>query len=116
MAAAPEAERGPLLRTILRANQLGPTARKALCANEVIGGTFRFFRPSPSGDGTTQQFITVEVAEARIAHIKRVSPDTIDPASASEPPTEEVGIVFHTITWTYEDGGVEHTDNWRENT
>jgi type VI secretion system secreted protein Hcp len=87
---------------------------KALCNNEVIEGTFKFFRPSPSGDGTTQQFFTVEIAEGRINSIKRVSPDTIDPASAAEPPTEEVGFVFHTITWTYEDGGITHTDNWRE--
>jgi type VI secretion system secreted protein Hcp len=87
---------------------------KALCNNEVIEGTFKFFRPSPAGDGTTQQFFTVEIAEGRINSIKRVSPDTIDPASASEPPTEEIGFVFHTITWTYEDGGAVHTDSWRE--
>ena len=99
-----------------RIDKSSPLLAKALCNNEVIEGNFKFFRPSPAGDGTTQQFFTVALAEARIAHIKRVSPDTIDPASAAEPPTEEVGIVFHTITWTYEDGGVEHTDNWRENT
>jgi len=99
-----------------RIDKSSPLLAKALCNNEVIEGTFKFFRPSPAGDGTTQQFFTVEVAEARIAHITRVSPDTIDPASSVEPPTEEVGVVFHTITWTYEDGGVVHTDNWRENT
>jgi type VI secretion system secreted protein Hcp len=87
---------------------------KALCNNEVIEGTFKFFRPNPNGDGTTEQFFTVEIAEGRINSIKRVSPDTIDPASAAEPPTEEVGFVFHTITWTYEAGGITHTDNWRE--
>ena len=99
-----------------RIDKSSPLLAKALCNNEVIEGTFKFFRPSPSGDGTTQHFFTVEIAEARVAHVKRVSPDTIDPASASEPPTEEIGLVFHTITWTYEDGGVQHTDNWRENT
>lgn len=99
-----------------RIDKSSPLLAKALCNNEVIEGTFKFFRPSPSGDGTTQQFFTVEIAEGRINSIKRVSPDTIDPASASEPPTEEIGFVFHTITWTYEDGGIVHTDNWREGT
>jgi type VI secretion system secreted protein Hcp len=99
-----------------RIDKSSPLLAKALCNNEVIEGTFKFFRPSPSGDGTTQQFFTVEIAEGRINSIKRVSPDTIDPASAQEPPTEEVGFVFHTITWTYEDGGIVHTDNWREAT
>lgn len=99
-----------------RIDKSSPLLAKALCNNEIIEGTFKFFRPSPSGDGTTQQFFTVEIAEGRINSIKRVNPDTIDPASAQEPPTEEIGFVFHTITWTYEDGGIVHTDNWREGT
>jgi len=97
-----------------RIDKSSPLLAKALCNNEVVEGVFRFFRPSPSGDGTTQQFFTVEIAEGRVAGIERTSPDTIDPASSAEPPTEEVSLVFHTITWTYEDGGVTHTDNWRE--
>jgi len=97
-----------------RIDKSSPLLAKAMCNNEIIEGTFKFFRPSPSGDGTTQQFFTVEIAEGRVNSIKRVSPDTIDPASAVEPPTEEIGFVFHTITWTYEDGGIVHTDNWRE--
>ena len=97
-----------------RIDKSSPLLAKALCNNEIIEAKFQFFRPSPTGDGTTEQFFTVEISQGRIAHIKRVSPDTIDPASATEPPTEEVGFVFHTITWTYEDGGIVHTDNWRE--
>lgn len=97
-----------------RIDKSSPILARALCNNEVIEGVFKFFRPNPSGDGTTEQFFTTEIAEARIAFIKRVSPDTIDPASAEEPPTEEVGMVFHTITWTYEPSGSMHTDDWRE--
>jgi type VI secretion system secreted protein Hcp len=99
-----------------RIDKASPLLAKALCNNEVVEGTFKFFRPSPTGDGTTQQFFTIEFAEGRVAGINRISPDTIDPASAVEPPTEEISFVFHTITWTYEDGGVTHTDNWREQT
>jgi type VI secretion system secreted protein Hcp len=95
-----------------RIDKSSPLLAKALCNNEVIECKFQFFRPSPTGDGTTEQFFTVEIAEGRLSHIKRTSPDTIDPASATEPPTEEVGIVFHTITWTYEDGGITHEDTW----
>lgn len=97
-----------------RIDKSSPLLAKALCNNEVVEGTFKFFRPSPAGDGTTQQFFTVEFSGGRIESIKRISPDTIDPASSIEPPTEEVGFVFHTITWTYEDGGITHTDNWGE--
>ena len=101
------------IEIIKRIDSSSPLLAKALCKNEKVEGTFKFYRPSPKGDGTTEQFFTVEIAEGRIAHIKRISPDTIDPASSQEPPTEEVGVVY-TITWTYEDGGVTHTDNWRE--
>jgi type VI secretion system secreted protein Hcp len=102
------------IKILKRIDKSSPLLAKALCNNEVIEGTFRFFRPNPAGDGTTQQFFTIDIAEGRIESIKRTVPNSIDPASSSEPPLEEVGFVFHTITWTYEDGGVQHTDNWRE--
>jgi len=99
-----------------RIDKSSPLIARSLCNNEVVSAVFKFFRPAPSGDGTTEQFFTVELDEGRIGSIRRVSPDTIDPASAMEPPTEEVSIVFHNITWTYEPSGASHHDNWRENT
>ncbi len=99
-----------------RIDKSTPMIAKALTRNEVIEGTFKFFRPNPTGDGTTEQFYTVEMREGRVASQKLISPNTIVPATAFEPPLEEVAFNFHTITWTYEDGGVTHTDSWRENT
>lgn len=98
-----------------RIDSSSPLLARSLCNNEVVEAIFKFFRPNPSGDGTTEHFFTVELGEGRIGSILRVSPDTIDPASALEPPTEKVGIVFHNITWTYEPTGAMHHDNWREN-
>ncbi len=97
-----------------RIDKSTPLIYKAMCNNEVIEGTFKFFRPNPTGDGTTEQFYTIEIAEGRVASFKAVSPNCIDPASATDPPLEEIAFVFHTITWTYENGGITHTDNWRE--
>ncbi|MBK8240568.1 MAG: type VI secretion system tube protein Hcp [Deltaproteobacteria bacterium] len=99
-----------------RIDKSTPLLAKALCNNEKIEGTFKFFRPNPTGDGTTQHFFSLDFAEGRVAFFKMVSPDCIDPAKSAEPPQEEIGIVFHNITWTYQDGGVSHHDNWRENT
>lgn len=97
-----------------RIDKSSPLLARSLCNNEVVAGTFKFFRPAPSGDGTTEQFFTVEFAEGRLASIRRVSPDTIDPASALEPPTEEVSIIFGEITWTYEPTGASHNDKWKD--
>jgi type VI secretion system secreted protein Hcp len=99
---------------IKRIDKSSPLLAKALCNNEKVEGVFRFYRPSPLGDGSTEQFFSVEISGGRISHIKRVSPDAIDPARSEAPPTEEVGVVFHTISWTYEDGGIVHTDSWQE--
>lgn len=102
------------LRVLTRIGPHSPLVAKALCNNEVIEGTFKFFRPNPAGDGTTEQFFTVKIEEGRVASITRRVPNCIDPASSQEPPLEEIAFVFHTITWTYEPDGKEHTDNWRE--
>ena len=88
---------------------------KALCNNEVIEGKFKFFRPNPNGDGTTEQFFTVEIKQGRINSQKQIVPDTIVPATSTEPPLEEITFVFHTINWTYTNGGVTHEDTWDQN-
>lgn len=98
-----------------RIDKSSPLLARGLCNNEVIQGIFKFFRPNPAGDGTTEHFFTVEIAEGRVSSIKRTSPDTIDPASSMDPPMEEVTFVFHNITWSYEPTGAMHHDNWREN-
>lgn len=103
------------VRVTKRIDKSSPLLAKALCNNEVIEGVFKFFRPNPTGDGTTEQFFTVGIKEGRVAAIKRTSPDTLDPASALAPPMETIEFVFHNITWAYTNGGIEHHDNWREN-
>ncbi len=98
-----------------RIDKSSPLIAKALAENQKIDAAFKFFRPNPTGDGTTEQFYTVEIKEGRIASMKQFVPDTIVPASSTEPPLEEVTFVFHTIKWTYTNGGVTHEDTWSAN-
>jgi type VI secretion system secreted protein Hcp len=98
-----------------RLDKSSPLLAKALVENAVIEGTFKFFRPSPKGDGTTQQFYTVVIKQGRIASLKQFVPDTIVPSSSTEPPMEEVTFVFHSINWTFTDGGITHEDTWSAN-
>ena len=95
-----------------RIDKASPLLYKALVENNVIEGVFKFFRPNPNGDGTTEQFYTVEIKKGRVATVKQISPDSFDPALANRPPMEEISFVFHTIKWTYTNGGVEHEDTW----
>ena len=95
-----------------RIDASSPLLIKALCENQVVDAKFLFFRPAIAGDGTTEQFFTVEFKKGRINSHKIINPDTFVPASANQPPMEEVTFVFHTISWTYTKGGVTHEDTW----
>lgn len=99
------------VRILKRIDMSSPLLAKSLCNNEKVDGVFKFFRPNEE-TGETEHFFTVSIEKGRLASIKRVSPNVIDPAAGSDPPTEEVSFVFHTITWTYEIDGKEHTDRW----
>ncbi len=100
------------IRILKRIDKATPLLYKALCENTVIEGVFKFFRPNPTGDGTTEQFYTVTIKQGRIASVSQQVPNCIQPATVTDPPLEEVTFVFHTIAWTYTNGGVTHEDTW----
>jgi type VI secretion system secreted protein Hcp len=95
-----------------RIDKSSPLLMKALVNNEKIDATFKFFRPNPAGDGTTEQFYSVALKEGHIASVKQIVPETLNPVTASYPPLEQVAFVFKTISWTYTKGGVTHEDSW----
>lgn len=103
------------LRIVKRVDKASPLLMKALTNNEKIDGKFMFFRPNPSGDGTTEQFYTVEIKEGNIASIKDHVQNTLDTNAVNMPPLEEVTFVFRTIKWTFMNGGVTHEDSWSGN-
>jgi type VI secretion system secreted protein Hcp len=93
-----------------RIDQASPLLIKALAQGQMVEGTFRFYRVAKTG--TVQQFYTVEIRQARVASVKQINPDRLVPASASQPPLEEVAFTFNTIKWSYLDGGVAFEDTW----
>ena len=99
-----------------RIDKATPLLAKALCRNESVDAVFKFFRPNPAGDGTTEQFYTIEIKKGRIASLKQWSPDSFETAASNMPEVEEWGIVFHTIKWAYTNGGAEHEDTWDQQT
>lgn len=91
-----------------------PLLARALCFNEQIEATFRFFRPSPYGDGTLEQFFTVEIDQARLTAITLVSPDGFSNGGDAPgvPAFEDVQFAFGRIVWRYEPDGIEFEDTW----
>lgn len=98
-----------------RIDKATPLLAKALVENQRIDAVFKFFRPSPAGDGTTQHFFEMELEQGRLASQTLSVPDTLVPATCVDPPLEEISIVFQAITWTYLDGGISHRDSWDQN-
>ncbi len=100
-----------------RFDRSSPLLYAALCNNEPIEVTIRFYRPNPAGDGTTEQFYTIRLKKARISSIRSMSPNCLDDRTANQPPFENVSIVFGEITWSYSSGSAntEHQDSWSGN-
>jgi type VI secretion system secreted protein Hcp len=96
------------IKIVKRIDRSSPLLLKALTQNQVVEGSFRFYRPGPGG--TLQQFYTVEIAQGRVASVKQMSPDVMSPESQRLPALEEVTFVFNTIRWTFTDGGIQHED------
>lgn len=94
-----------------RIDKSTPLLFKALTTNQAVEGIFRFFRPSPTGDGTTEQFYTITIKKAKISSLKNYVPDTLLPATANLPALEEVSFVFEEITWLYTNGNIIHQDS-----
>ena len=51
------------IEILKRIDKSTPLLAKALCRNERIDAEFKFFRPNPDGDGTTEHFYTVKVKQ-----------------------------------------------------
>jgi type VI secretion system secreted protein Hcp len=100
------------IEILKRIDKSSPLIAKALCKNEKIDAEFKFFRPNPGGDGTTEQFFTIKIENGRIEAVERYVPNSADPAESQLPPLETVRFVFHTITWIYVPTGAEYVDSW----
>lgn len=92
-----------------RIDKASPLLAKALINNEAIEATFRFYRPNPSGDGTTEQFYTVTLKNARLTALTQLMRDTL--TTPDEPPLEDVSFSFTGITLTITDGGITSVDS-----
>ncbi|WP_242396307.1 type VI secretion system tube protein TssD [Anaeromyxobacter oryzisoli] len=100
------------IKIVKRIDQSSPLIMKALTENQKVEAVFKFYRPNPSGDGTTEQFYTVQLKEANVSAVKQEVPDTIAKDTAGLPPLEQIEFVFKEIIWRFEKGGVEHPDKW----
>ena len=97
------------IKFVKRVDKATALLAKALGENQTGSGTFRFYRPGPTGGGTEEQFLRVTLAGVRVKSHRILSPNAITPATANQPVLEEVTLSYTSITIIYEPNGTEAT-------
>jgi type VI secretion system secreted protein Hcp len=104
------------IRIVKPIDKATPLLYKAMLQNEVIAGEFKFWRANPStpagGGGSLQQYYTVAITGGRITGIRDWKTNTRDLSADRAGDLEEVSFTYTSITWTWVDGGITHTDTW----
>jgi len=93
-----------------------PRLFRAWCNHERLQATFKFYRPDPSGDGTTQHFYTVVLNNAYISGIRKEVPNTIDAQTSNYPPVERISFTYGDIQEIWVPDGFAYGDEWHANT
>jgi type VI secretion system secreted protein Hcp len=90
-------------------DQATPAIARALTTNEsILSAEFRFFDVV---NGTEKLVYTMLTQGGHIVSQRQLV-DPFDPALSSRPPQERVGLVFQSITGTWDDPSVAWTDTW----
>jgi len=98
------------VKFVQRIDKSTPLLFKGFTNNEVALGVFKFFRPNPTGDGTTEQFFTFEGQQGKITSLNEWVADTLNPATSTMPPLVQFTMFFTRVIQTYTNGGITH--NW----
>jgi type VI secretion system secreted protein Hcp len=98
------------LRIVKAIDKSSPLILKALVQNHNVTAEFRFYRLD--ANGRPQQHYTVKIQDARVAGVREWKTNTRDLSADRAGDLEEVSFVYHSITWTWEVGGIEFTDTW----
>lgn len=96
------------VKFVQRIDKSTPLLFKGFTNNDVALGVFKFFRPNPTGDGTTEQFFTFEGRQGKITSLNPWVPDTINPATSIMPPLVQFTMYFSRVIQTYTTGGITH--------
>jgi type VI secretion system secreted protein Hcp len=92
-----------------RIDKASPLIARAFAQNQVVEADFHFFRQDET-TGDVNEYFRVQVTRGTVVSFGELLDDTLDPAHASRPPLEEVGLLFQRIAWTDVINGVSFED------
>jgi type VI secretion system secreted protein Hcp len=91
-----------------RIDRTSPLIAQALAENHAVDADFHFFRTDEGGK--VSEYFRVAVTRGAVVSFREVLDDALDPAHATRPPLEEVGLLFQRIAWTDLVNGVSFED------
>lgn len=92
-------------------DQATPKLFQACCTGEQCEVELLFFRIKP--DGTEENYFKIKLEEAIIVNMREYTPMTFLPENKPYQDMEEVSFTYSKVTWSYTDGNIEYTDNWK---
>ena len=89
-----------------------PKLKQACCKGEQCDVELDFYRIEP--DGTEKKYYVIKLAEAIIVNVRDYKPMTFDSSTKEYHDMEDISFTYSKITWSYTDGNIEYTDDWKQ--
>ena len=89
-----------------------PKLYQASCQGESCEVTLDYYRIK--NDGTEEKYFTIKLAEATVVNMNQFTPLTFLPENKPYKNMEKISFSYSKITWTYNDGNIEFTDDWKK--
>ena len=64
--------------------------------------------------GKQKKYLTTKMENSRVTGVRTYVPDVDDKGNASSKHRGEYELRYEKITWTYHDGNIEHSDEWKK--
>lgn len=98
------------LKILKQFDKTTPLLLHALCTNEQLTATIRWYRISFKGD--EEPFFTVSLEGAVCCGMERHMANCLDPSNHFHEPMEWVSFAYRRITMTHEGSRTEFSDEW----
>ena len=98
--------------TVTKAKDVAsPKLFAACCKGEQVDVELDFYRIKPTGEEELYYKITIN--DAVIVEMVENTPTTFLPENKPYHDMEDVSFTYSKITWSYSDGNIEFTDDWK---
>jgi type VI secretion system secreted protein Hcp len=99
------------LKVTKHIDNASPKLAQACCKGEQLTVEIDHYRIDPTG--IEKKYYTIKLEEAIIVQHHAFKPLTFIPDNKPYHDMEEISFTYSKITWTYADGNIEYTDDWK---